>query len=676
MKLEKVTMKTRGLVLEEIEDANKPTKVEPENLEPVLNDEQKALAKREEEIKKIIAKRLEKNKKAAEETKGEDHAILSKDIKVKEEFCKNRKEVGALAESLKEKGIKFFVKKINEGENRYKVIYNPLTETPLKESDCDNIDIEALEWYVKNYSEGDNITVTADLLNVLEQSLAMYKKHCGEVKEDVNAEANIQRADDYWANEVLYQIEAIEDLSKDERILKASDEELKELAKRVAEKILNDDQVWGEINDAIEWYIYHDEYMLANRKDESLNESDLKEEEIISKEQLKKIVDRYDLEDIMKGDLDAQDTDINEIILDCMDEVNKDGIEPYTSEWDELYAKVEPLVYQEIRSRGYKTESTSCSKKGARKLKEDSETSKEPINKKIENPRKEPIKEENHKGPFEIEYWVDEEARDMGFGDIYLERFDDLEEAIEVADSLFKEVASVEVLDANGQVVYGRYPEDESCSKKTIKEENECARVEYCVMDELDNNIECFDNSEDAINFALENEGVRVLEVCYGPEDEYGDEPELSCEEVWSIREDLKEEDKPAPKSIEDCQKWVDYDMEHYGKISKNTNDIIKKAGFQILKDDHGDYEVAAGHYEDLEKKEKKFAKKVVQPGVQFDDDDIGANVQFNEAEAHALIGDKPIIEEGKTEADIANDFSTQYISNDALKSLEDDDNI
>lgn len=62
----------------------------------------------------------------------------------------------------------------------------------------------------------------------------------------------------------------------------------------------------------------------------------------------------------------------------------------------------------------------------------------------------------------------------------------------------------------------------------------------------------------------------------------------------------LKEEDRPAPKSIEDCQKWIDYDMKHYGKISDNTNDIIKKAGYQIIKDDHGDYEVTAGKYEDL----------------------------------------------------------------------------
>lgn len=60
----------------------------------------------------------------------------------------------------------------------------------------------------------------------------------------------------------------------------------------------------------------------------------------------------------------------------------------------------------------------------------------------------------------------------------------------------------------------------------------------------------------------------------------------------------ISESDKPAAISIEDAQKWVDYDMKKYGRISDRTNRLVKKAGFQILKDDHGDYEVAAGKFE------------------------------------------------------------------------------
>lgn len=65
---------------------------------------------------------------------------------------------------------------------------------------------------------------------------------------------------------------------------------------------------------------------------------------------------------------------------------------------------------------------------------------------------------------------------------------------------------------------------------------------------------------------------------------------------------DLKESDKPAATSIKDAQKWVDYDMKKYGKISQRTNDLVKKAGFQIIKDDHGDYEVTAGKFESYKK--------------------------------------------------------------------------
>lgn len=49
---------------------------------------------------------------------------------------------------------------------------------------------------------------------------------------------------------------------------------------------------------------------------------------------------------------------------------------------------------------------------------------------------------------------------------------------------------------------------------------------------------------------------------------------------------------------IDRYQKWVDFDMSRYGKISERTQQMVNKAGYQIIKDDHGDYEVAAGHFE------------------------------------------------------------------------------
>lgn len=45
---------------------------------------------------------------------------------------------------------------------------------------------------------------------------------------------------------------------------------------------------------------------------------------------------------------------------------------------------------------------------------------------------------------------------------------------------------------------------------------------------------------------------------------------------------------------LDKYQKWVDYDMKRYGKISDTTNEDIRKAGLKVVKDKYGDYEVIA----------------------------------------------------------------------------------
>lgn len=57
--------------------------------------------------------------------------------------------------------------------------------------------------------------------------------------------------------------------------------------------------------------------------------------------------------------------------------------------------------------------------------------------------------------------------------------------------------------------------------------------------------------------------------------------------------EPLKE-DKQAADVVDKYQEWVDYDMKKYGKISNITKKKLDKAGFEVVKDDHGDYEVIA----------------------------------------------------------------------------------
>ena len=67
---------------------------------------------------------------------------------------------------------------------------------------------------------------------------------------------------------------------------------------------------------------------------------------------------------------------------------------------------------------------------------------------------------------------------------------------------------------------------------------------------------------------------------------------------------------------IDRYQKYVDYDMKHFGKISDKTQAFIDKAGLQVIKDKYGDYEVTAGHY-DEDIRSRKAVKE--DPGSDID---------------------------------------------------------
>nr|DAH28132.1 MAG TPA: hypothetical protein [Caudoviricetes sp.] len=73
--------------------------------------------------------------------------------------------------------------------------------------------------------------------------------------------------------------------------------------------------------------------------------------------------------------------------------------------------------------------------------------------------------------------------------------------------------------------------------------------------------------------------------------------PELMEEEMNPDegKEEVEEKiEENLGDDIADYQRWVDYDMKRYGKISDITNDHIEKAGLTVTKNDHGDYEVIA----------------------------------------------------------------------------------
>ena len=58
---------------------------------------------------------------------------------------------------------------------------------------------------------------------------------------------------------------------------------------------------------------------------------------------------------------------------------------------------------------------------------------------------------------------------------------------------------------------------------------------------------------------------------------------------------------------VDEYQEWIDYDMKHYGRISKKTLDDIKRAGFTVTRDQYGDYEITAAKSIKASKLSKDF---------------------------------------------------------------------
>ena len=114
------------------------------------------------------------------------------------------------------------------------------------------------------------------------------------------------------------------------------------------------------------------------------------------------------------------------------------------------------------------------------------------------------------------------------------------------------------------------------------------------VIDETADNV----NEEMECPYCYSNAGYKIV----GEIKEYSDSKEVEDEEesTEEVKEDeteetvIEEDTDRSSMSVAQAQKWVDYDMKRYGEISKLTNEKIKKAGLEIVKDDHGDYVVTA----------------------------------------------------------------------------------
>ena len=101
-------------------------------------------------------------------------------------------------------------------------------------------------------------------------------------------------------------------------------------------------------------------------------------------------------------------------------------------------------------------------------------------------------------------------------------------------------------------------------------------------------------------------------------ESKYHDKPGLldpdagfEREERATIRKALNKDRKSVKEDlgadIEKYQKYVDYDMKNYGRISNRTQRFIDEAGLQVIKDQYGDYEVTAGRYVENYRRNRKM---------------------------------------------------------------------
>ena len=151
-----------------------------------------------------------------------------------------------------------------------------------------------------------------------------------------------------------------------------------------------------------------------------------------------------------------------------------------------------------------------------------------------------------------------------------------------------------------------------------------------------------------------EEETEEEVEVEVEPEEE-----KVEVEETSEVEESLKED---IGQDISEYQKWVDYDMKKYGRISFATMKKIKKAGFSVVKDQYGEYEVIADRKdESCEKKPVKehFEKVEIETDtekMEMTSEPDGKTVIVTEPKEVEEEVIEPVSDEVQTEINIKND--------------------
>lgn len=169
------------------------------------------------------------------------------------------------------------------------------------------------------------------------------------------------------------------------------------------------------------------------------------------------------------------------------------------------------------------------------------------------------------------------------YGDLDVAPKKALKESVEKEKTEVVEAKEAEKLTGNAAKLKKAFPEL-NFSKSELKEELKEDKIE-----EL--KIKIRNNPEAA---ALVRDILEILEGCEDCKEEETEDDEEETEEEVEGEEASKTEiiKEDLAQDLTRYQKWVDYDMKKYGKISGITNRALEKAGLELVKDDHGDYEV------------------------------------------------------------------------------------
>lgn len=102
----------------------------------------------------------------------------------------------------------------------------------------------------------------------------------------------------------------------------------------------------------------------------------------------------------------------------------------------------------------------------------------------------------------------------------------------------------------------------------------------------VDYDMKRYGDISDTTMSKIKKAGLSVTKDQYGDYEVIAKEPVRECKKL--------REYKNVGQDMAEYQKWVDYDMERYGRVSRKTMREIEEAGLSLVKDQYGDYEVIA----------------------------------------------------------------------------------